>query len=79
MIEILRTNNPALLSFVEALLKGEGIGFFIADSHASAVDGSIGALPRRVLVESGAETAARRLLADADLGAELRPEGAERR
>lgn len=79
MNELLRTNNPALLSFVEALLKSEGLRFFIADAHASAVDGSIGALPRRVLIEPSEEAAARRLLADADLGAELRPEKPARR
>jgi hypothetical protein len=72
--ELIRTNNLALISFVEALLKGAGVGYLIADTHASAVDGSIGALPRRILVDSARETEARRLLADAELGAELRPE-----
>ncbi len=72
MTEIMRTNNLALISFVEALLKEAGLRYLIADAHASAVDGSIGALPRRILVDSDRETEARRLLADADLGDELR-------
>lgn len=71
MTEIMRTNNLALISFVEALLKEAGFRYLIADAHASAVDGSIGALPRRILVESGRETEARRLLADAELGGDL--------
>lgn len=74
MTEIMRTNNLALISFVEALLKEAGVGYLIADAHMSAMDGSIGALPRRILVESERETEARRLLADADLGGELRLE-----
>lgn len=72
MTEIMRTNNLALISFVEALLKEAGLRYLVADAHASAVDGSIGALPRRILVDSDRETEARRLLADADLGDELR-------
>ncbi|MDZ7627471.1 MAG: DUF2007 domain-containing protein [Parvularculaceae bacterium] len=73
MNELIRTNDPALISFVEALLTEAGFRYFIADAHMSAVDGSIGALPRRILVESDQETQARRLLADADLAHELRP------
>lgn len=72
MKEILRTNNPALLSYVEALLKEAGFDYFIADQNISIVEGSIGAFPRRVLVDEDAEEAARRLLADADLAAELK-------
>jgi hypothetical protein len=71
MIELVRTNNPALLSFVEALLKEAQISYFVADRNISIVEGSIGAFPRRVLVDADDETAARRLLHDADLAAEL--------
>lgn len=73
MTEIMRTNNLALISFVEALLREAGVGYLVADAHMSTLDGSIGALPRRILVESDRLDEARRLLADADLGAELRP------
>lgn len=72
MVEIMRTNNPALLSFVDALLKDAGISYFIADQNISIVEGSIGAFPRRVLVAEDDEDAARRLLNDADLGPELK-------
>ncbi|MFN3960086.1 MAG: DUF2007 domain-containing protein [Parvularculaceae bacterium] len=73
MNELIRTNDPALISYVEALLTEAGLPYLVADAHMSALDGSIGALPRRILVESERSAEARRLLADADLGAELRP------
>lgn len=72
MKEIVRTNNPALLSYVEALLKEAGHNYFIADQNISIAEGSIGAFPRRVLVPEDEEAAARKLLAAADLGAELK-------
>lgn len=73
MNELIRTNDPALISFVEALLKEAGMRYLIADAHMSVLDGSIGALPRRILVECDRESEARRLLADAALASELRP------
>lgn len=78
MKELLRTNDPALLSYVEALLKEADLAYFIADSHISVVEGSIGAFPRRVLVDEGDEIEARRLLTDAELGGELRKERPQR-
>ncbi|MDO6962653.1 putative signal transducing protein [Rhizobium alvei] len=73
MIEIIRTNDPVALSFAESLLRDAGIHCLIADQAMSILEGSIGMLPRRLLVESDRETEARRLLTDAGLGAELRP------
>ncbi|MEZ5895876.1 MAG: DUF2007 domain-containing protein [Parvularculaceae bacterium] len=72
MKELVRTNNPALLTYVEALLKEAGMAYYIADRNISIMDGSIGAFPRRVLVNAEDEIAARRLLEDANLGAELK-------
>jgi hypothetical protein len=48
--ELLRTNDVVLLSFLEARLNGEGIEPFILDMNASIVEGSIGILPRRLMV-----------------------------
>lgn len=48
--ELLRTNDVVLLSFLEARLKGEGVESFILDMNASIVEGSIGILPRRLMV-----------------------------
>lgn len=72
MIEILRVNDPVLISAVEALLRSAGLTVFVADSYVSAVEGSIGAFPRRVLVANDEEAQARRLLTEAGLGGELR-------
>ena len=72
MIEILRTNDLVLISVIESLLRAENVGFLVADQHMAAVEGSLGFLPRRILVDSRQEQRARRLLADAGFGAELR-------
>ena len=50
MREILRTNDPTAIAFSTALLRGEGIDCFVLDVHMSALEGSIGLLPRRVAV-----------------------------
>ncbi|KCZ90820.1 DUF2007 domain-containing protein [Hyphomonas johnsonii] len=50
MEEIFRTNDPVKLSYVEHLLREAGIAYFVADQHISAVEGNIGAFPRRVMV-----------------------------
>ncbi len=52
MHEILRTNDPVLLSFVEALLTDARIGYLVLDTHTSAMEGSILAIPRRVVVDA---------------------------
>ncbi len=72
MIEILRTNDIVLISAVEALLKAAGVGCFVADQHMAAVEGSLGFLPRRILVEKVEEDRARLLLTEAGLAGELR-------
>ena len=68
MTELLRTNDPVLISAVEALLAGARIHCMVADRNMSVLEGSIGALPRRVLVPERDLQKARRLLADAGLG-----------
>jgi hypothetical protein len=72
MIEIMSTNDVVLLSRVETILEEAGIPGLIADRHTSAVEGSLGFLPRRVLVGADDAARARRLLVEAGLGAELR-------
>jgi len=72
MIEILRTNDAVALSLAEALLQGAGIECFVADRHMSALEGSIGAFQRRVLVDPDVEIKARRTLVEGGLGAYLR-------
>jgi hypothetical protein len=73
MIELLRTNDTVLLSYIDALLAGEGIDCVILDQHTSVLEGSIGAIPRRVMVAEADAPRARLHLADAGLGHVLGP------
>jgi hypothetical protein len=68
MKELLRSNDPVLLSYVSALLDEGSIDFIVADLNMSVLEGSIGALPRRVLVESGRLAQARQILSGAGIG-----------
>jgi hypothetical protein len=68
MKELLRTNDPVLLSYVSALLDEANIDFIIADLNMSVMEGSIGALPRRVLVDSERIVQARAILNEAGIG-----------
>ena len=72
LIELVRTNDLVLISVIESLLAEEGVAHFVADQHMSAMEGSLGFLPRRIMVDSEQEGRARRLLAEAGLAAELR-------
>jgi hypothetical protein len=71
--ELIRTNDIVLISYVEALLRDAGIEFLTVDQNMSVIEGSLGVLPRRVREVSDRADAARRLLTDAGIGAELRP------
>lgn len=50
MKELLRTNDPTTIAFVSALLEAEGIAAFQMDVHMSVLEGSLGILPRRMMV-----------------------------
>jgi hypothetical protein len=71
MRDVLRSNDPVIISFAQNLLQQAGIANFVADQHMSVVEGSIGAFPRRLLVEASDWGEARRLLDEAGLGAWL--------
>lgn len=66
MKELLRTNDPVRLSWAEALLASAGVEIVIADRHTSVVEGSIGAIQRRILVAEDDLARARALLAEAE-------------
>ncbi len=74
MKDLIRTNNPALISFVESLLKELDVRYFIADQAISSAEGSIGMFPKRILVDPEHFAKARELMIDAGLENELRPE-----
>ena len=65
MKELLRTGDPVRLSWVTALLAGENIETLVLDSYMSFAEGSISAIPRRLMVADEDFEAARHLLAEA--------------
>ena len=72
MIELIRTNDPVVISFVESLMRDAGIGCLVADQNMSILDGSIGILPRRILVAEDEAAEARKILVDAGIADEMR-------
>lgn len=67
MKELIRSNNPVTLSRVTALMEEEGIPVFELDTHMSVLDGSIGILPRRLMVADRDAFMARALLREAGI------------
>lgn len=67
MEELLKTNDPTVISFATALLKAEDIECFVLDVHMSILDGSIGILPRRLMVARRDAFMARAILRDNDI------------
>lgn len=65
MRTLIQTNDPVRLSFLAALLRDAGIECVLFDAHASAVEGSIGAIQRRIVVHDDDEAQARRVLREA--------------
>jgi hypothetical protein len=66
MKELVRSNDPVRLSWLQALLREAGIDSLMLDYHTSLVEGSIGAIPRRVMVPERDYARARALLAAAE-------------
>jgi hypothetical protein len=66
MKELCRTNDAVYLSFAQAVLAAEGIRTFLLDANMSSVEGSLGALPRRLMVAESDFDRAARLLAEAE-------------
>ena len=75
MDEVLRTNDPVLLSFGQVVLEGAGFRVVVLDANMSILDGSIAAIPRRLMLIDGDVEAARATLEAAIAEAE-RGEGA---
>jgi hypothetical protein len=74
MREIVRTNDAVLISAVQALLDGASIAHLALDRNMSVLEGSLGILQCRILVAEQDVVSARRLLEQAGLGNELRPD-----
>lgn len=67
MRQLMQTNDPVLISFVEALLKDNGIGVVVLDQNMSVLEGSIGILQRRVMVREDDYAQCRAIFIEADL------------
>ena len=74
MRAVLLTTDPVLLGFARVVLADSGITALLADQYTSAIEGSLGIFPRRLLVPADAWHRARRALEDAGLEAELVPD-----
>ena len=74
MRELVRTNDIVLVSAIGALLDGANIHYLVLDQNMSIIEGSLGILPRRILVHEEDNLPARRMLAEAGLAHELRPD-----
>mgnify|MGYP002641858586 FL=1 len=68
MKELLRSNEIVFLSWAEALLKSEHIEIFVLDGHMSVLEGSAGAILRRVMVTDEDYDRAIRVMQDAGEG-----------
>jgi hypothetical protein len=76
---LLRTTNTVLIDYATAILRDRGLAPVVLDQHMSILEGSVGVLPRRVMIEEADERAARRALEEAGLAHELAPERAPER
>ncbi|CAO3434864.1 DUF2007 domain-containing protein [Azospirillum sp. YIM B02556] len=65
MTELLRTTDPVRLSWLVALLADAGIEAIVLDSYTSILEGSIGAIPRRLMVDTEDAAQAVRILREA--------------
>ncbi|MGF1474508.1 MAG: DUF2007 domain-containing protein [Geminicoccaceae bacterium] len=75
MIELLRTNDWVRLSWAQAVLDEAGIVYALADQHASIIEGSIGAIQRRLLIDDADEHRARAALSRAEQAMNWRTRG----
>lgn len=67
-VELIRTNDPVLVSFLQSLLADSGIDSIVADANMAVLEGSIAVWQRRLLVAADRLEDARELLAEAGLG-----------
>lgn len=73
MKELFRTTDPTLIPFATAMLRAEDIGCFDLDIHMSILEGSIGVMPRRLMVADRDYFQARAILRDNDVEISEKP------
>lgn len=67
MKELLRSTDPTIIAYAKALLEGEDIDCFEMDVHMSVLEGSIGILPRRLMVADRDHISAEAVMRDNDI------------
>ncbi len=67
MVELLRSNDIVYLSFVRHMLNEEGIDHLLLDDYVSAAEGSINAIPRRIVVAENMLKCALKLISNHSL------------
>lgn len=67
MEELLRTNDMVLISYIESILNEADLSHFVMDINTSVIEGSLGVLPRRIMVVTEDINQARRLVKEADI------------
>ncbi len=67
MEELLRTNDMVLISYIESMLNDAGIRHHVMDLNMSVIEGSLGVLPRRIMVDSDQVSRARQIVKEADI------------
>lgn len=75
LVEIVTTDDPVLVSFIEALLRDRGIGAVVLDQNLSRLHGAVGLQPQRIAVADTDWAEARLMLIDAGLGEWIRRPG----
>jgi hypothetical protein len=71
MKQLIRTTDIVTISHIQAILDAEGIATFELDVNMSVLDGSLGILPRRIMVADDEYDDAVLLITDAGLAMEL--------
>ena len=66
MVELFRTNDPVLLSWMQARLAALDVPAQVFDTHASVMDGNVLAIQRRIMVDEGDLARAKRVVVEAE-------------
>jgi hypothetical protein len=70
-VEVARSNDPVVVSFLQALLEDSGIDAVVADNNMAVIEGSIAVWRRRILVPESEADEARRVITDAEIDEDL--------
>ena len=66
MVELFRTNDPVLLSWMQARLAALDVPAQVFDTHASFMDGNVLAIQRRIMVDEADLSRAQRVVTEAE-------------